>query len=503
MKLTSLLLLLLVQLTPVLLFAQGNTNTKYYSLSQPLNASDFVLSQSDEVFAIGGSHWVNNAWFTHIDSAGSIVSSKLYGTGSLKKLLRLTDSTLVAVGDYYAGSTSVGNHAIVMGLSASGDTLWTRELYCSPAVSSAAWDAQLTSDSNIIVAGECNNGLNAFVAKLDAFGNIIWSRVFASQEPQTSSFKFFAVQADSAGNIVLAGQRVTDIQVCGVLMKMQEDGTVLWSKSGGVGTSFQALLTMDSEYYVVNAYASTLFKTDGLGSVQWSELTLPAYNEYSGIEFSLVRESDSTLLFTGHDMWSGGAVRINVLGDILEYGNLFGKAFKTRKRSDGKFTMMLNGPVYGIKSSLVLAPHFGVSVMDSLSQQQFCSQPQNINATNLPMTLINSNVVQTGQMTVSNTGLQVLVLDLLSEDGCIDFLGSVVEIGEMNVQLFPNPAASTIGVHVDGVSPVVYQVFNALGLEVLSGRALSTEFELDVDALSNGTYFFRTANTTRMFNVFR
>jgi hypothetical protein len=503
MKWIPLLLLFAAFTSASLLFAQGNNNTKYYSPSQPVNASDFVLNQADEVIAIGGSPWDNNAWFLHLDSAGSIVSSRYYGTGSLKKLLRATDTSFVAVGYSYAGPATLGNHAIVVGLDASGDTLWTRELYSSSANSSMAWDVQLTIDSNILVAGECNNGLNAFVVKLNPSGNVIWSRVFASQEPLTTSFKFFALQVDSAGSIALAGQRVSDIQVYGVLMKLLDDGTVVWSKSGGVGTSFQALLTMDSEHYVVNAYSSTLFKTDSLGTVQWAELTVPAYNEFEGVEFSLVKETDTSLLFTGHNMWSGGVVRVNPAGEIMESGNQFGKAFKTRKRADGKYSMMLNGPIYGIKSALVLTPHTGICVMDSLSQSLFCSENQAITPMNMPMNLINSNVLQTGQMTVSHPNIQVTVFDMLSEDGCIDFLAAVDELGQNIVQLFPNPSVSTMHVSIKGDGPVVYHVFNSLGKTMCSGSSVAREFDLDVQSFDGGTYFFQTGNTIRMFTVVR
>jgi hypothetical protein len=388
-----------------------------------------------------------------------------------------------------------------MGLSASGDTIWTRELYSSSANSSFAWDVQLTIDSNILVAGECNNGLNAFVAKLDIAGNVLWSRVFASQEPLTSSFKFFAVQTDSTGAVALAGQRVTDLQVYGVLMKMQEDGTVLWSKSGGVGSSFQALLALGTEYYGVNAYASTLFKTDSMGTVQWSEYVIPTLNMFNGIEFSLVKETDSTLLLTGHDMWSGSTARVNTAGDMMEYGSLIGRAFKTRKRSDGTFMMMLNGPIYGIKSAIVLTPHLGISVLDSLSQALLCSVLQTTTPANVPMSMANSTVLQTGQLTVSYPGIQVSALDLLTEDGCIDVLGGINEQSLLSIDLFPNPVSDVLHVKWKVEGPSEYRVFNSFGVEVVSGNSLYQEVDIDISHLASGIYFFRTGASICKFYV--
>lgn len=74
-------------------------------------------------------------------------------------------------------------HALVWRFDANGDSLWSRQLFNDSAYSSLGWMAKGLEDGSLVAVGTVaplgQNG-NVFLVKLDANGNIDWTRTYGS-----------------------------------------------------------------------------------------------------------------------------------------------------------------------------------------------------------------------------------------------------------------------------------------------------------------------------------
>ena len=158
-----------------------------------------------------------------LDAAGNHLWSKRFGDLEYQVATALAvdaDSNIIMAGIFYGsidfgGSPLVnigtGYTAFIVKLDAAGDHLWSK--HCD---SAAMWPPSLAVDGtgNIVMIGEfagsmdCGGGAltsaggaDLFVAKLDAAGDHIWSRRFGDAAQQDG----IQGAVDSAGNILLGG----------------------------------------------------------------------------------------------------------------------------------------------------------------------------------------------------------------------------------------------------------------------------------------------------------
>jgi hypothetical protein len=68
--------------------------------------------------------------------------------------------------------------------------------------------------------------------------------------------------------------------------------------------------------------------------------------------------------------------------------------------------------------------------------------------------------------------------------------------GVSGAQVYPNPAASVVTVHLADVSKIgsLLEVYNQMGQRVMGTRVTSQDFNLDVSGLAGGVYFIRLSN---------
>jgi hypothetical protein len=164
-----------------------------------------------------------DVWVAKLDASGNHVWSKRFGdtnTQFLRGVARDAANGVLLVGQY-AGSLSFGGptltaaglfDAFVAKLDASGNHAWSKSY--GDSADQSGWSVTADASSNVIAvgtfAGTVNlgggpltslGGNDAWMVKLDASGNHLWSKALGGAGTQTA----YAVAVDGAGYVVATG----------------------------------------------------------------------------------------------------------------------------------------------------------------------------------------------------------------------------------------------------------------------------------------------------------
>ena len=171
---------------------------------------------------------------------------------------------------HYYGSFDV----FVRTYDAAGTEVWTRQFGTENA--DFAYAVAFDQTGNVVVAGSTAGslasvnagGLDAFVAKFDAEGTLLWRQQFGTPEDDVAN----AMIVDRAGNVVVAGftagaltgSNLGDRDV--FVRKFDADGRVLWTRQFGTGqadTAYGVAVDGGDNVVVVGATAGALVGEHG------------------------------------------------------------------------------------------------------------------------------------------------------------------------------------------------------------------------------------------------
>jgi hypothetical protein len=253
-----------------------------------------IVASADGGFVIAGSTRSNDgdvsgnhsssidAWVLKLDANGNKKWSKLFGGTSddyASSIVATSDGAFVIAGETMSFDGDIsgyhsGNDAWVLKLDANGNKLWSKAFGGSNV--DIAHSITATADGGLVMAGETwsNDGDlssihgsgDSWILKLDVNGNKVWSRVFGgSAEDHTNSiitttdggFMTVGITYSNDGD-VSSNQGNQDAW----LLKLDANGNKLWSKafggtSGDYGNSIIA--TRDGGFVM----AGTLWSTYG------------------------------------------------------------------------------------------------------------------------------------------------------------------------------------------------------------------------------------------------
>jgi hypothetical protein len=202
--------------------------------SEPTLTRTVTVAFEDGIPAGGDERWVRQigssaqdvAWSVAADGAGHLLVAG-YTFGSL------------------AGPNAGDRDVFVMKLAPTGSTVWARQL--GSAGDDFSRDVAVDGAGNVVVTGYTSGSLfdtisgsrDAFVAKFDAAGDLLWGRQMSSGGVDSG----WGVAVDGAGNIVVAGSTeglLGDVHHGGVdafVTKFDPSGTPLWTRQFGTGAS--------------------------------------------------------------------------------------------------------------------------------------------------------------------------------------------------------------------------------------------------------------------------
>lgn len=274
---------------PLLGLAQGSFQEQYDwdNGGFPQGGVLHSVQKTSDGFLLGGAAQGSGYGVSlmHTDEAGVPTWNKNYdingdgfGTGAITTTLPLPDGGFIVAGDapqlFYAR------------VDADGTMIWAKRI---DGTFNFATDLLLTSDGNILFTGKRQgNAYDAFVIKADLDGTVIWSN-FYSTATENSEFFTSVVETPDNGFLCLGYRNYNTTYMDLLLVKLDADGAVQWSKLLGssavftwlysddiratadgnfvlTGTSFVALSALNPN----NTFDPLMVKVNAEGSVLWS-----------------------------------------------------------------------------------------------------------------------------------------------------------------------------------------------------------------------------------------
>lgn len=282
----------------------------YASIQQTTDGGYIVASWTESNDGdVSGNHGGVDVWIVKLNSAGNKVWQRCLGgsgTDWVYSIQQTTDGGYIAAGYTFSNDGDVsGNHGAtdvwVVKLDGSGNKVWQRCLGGS--AFDRAYSIQQTVDGGYIVAG-CTNSNDgdvsgtigsgdAWIVKLDGFGNKVWQRCLGgsafdiaySIQQTTDGGYIFAGGTNSNNGDVSGNHGEGDIWV----VKLDSAGNKLWQRClGGSDTELwvsSVEQTIDGGYVVIGTTGSNdgnvsgnkgfcdvwVVKLDSAGSLVWQK----------------------------------------------------------------------------------------------------------------------------------------------------------------------------------------------------------------------------------------
>jgi hypothetical protein len=260
-----------------------------------------ATTQSDDA-DVPENHGQTDGWIIKLDSAGQLIWSKVYGGSAkddLRSVVQTHDGGYIAAGSSASSDFDIhGNHggvdAWVIRLDASGDTIWSRLFGGTDG--DYAFRIRPAGDGGYLVAGSSNsvdhdvpgnNGMeDAWVFKIDDSGNLLWSYNYGGSE--NDAVWDFRPTCDG-------GYAITAVS-------SSHDGDVPEDGGGGL---------------VPDCW---VFKLDSLGMIEWST----AYGDWTVWEepYAIQQTMDKGYIVTGWTETGGTSwtdalvIKLDSLGNV-------------------------------------------------------------------------------------------------------------------------------------------------------------------------------------------
>lgn len=112
----------------------------------------------------------------------------------------------------------------------------------------------VTKDNGFIIAGRTKKNIDILALRIDADGNEIWTKSFGGNFEDEA----YSVVANQDGSFTLAGNQATNaVNIDGYLIKIDKDGTKIWSQNIGQSTRYEAfnniIATSDGGYFMTGS----------------------------------------------------------------------------------------------------------------------------------------------------------------------------------------------------------------------------------------------------------
>jgi hypothetical protein len=248
----------------------NNSLSNAASTAIELNNGDYFVSGVKFLPSFGALH------FIRININGDTVLEKRfpktncsYSTGIGNSLIRCFDGNFVQAGTYI-DSSSIYWDALLVKLTANGDTLWTKT-YGGPNYDLANIVCQ-TPDSGFVLMGSTESFSNGpaadfYLIKTDKNGNFQWQHTYGT----TIDENCVSGQLTLDGGFIMSGYRPTLLYI----VKTDSNGNFQWDMQfpGTAGTGFIKQL-IDSTYILVGAkavsglgYEAYMAKLSSTGSI--------------------------------------------------------------------------------------------------------------------------------------------------------------------------------------------------------------------------------------------
>lgn len=253
--------------------------------------------------ADGGYAGVGGNYLMQTDAVGNLVWA-VQNAAELMCIKKVSGGGFIVSG-------YLGNNAYLAKYDDAGTLLWEQQF----AQARRASTVQPTKDGGYIVSGYVNNGSatgeDMWLLKVDATGNFQWEKTFGGAKADLPGEFDNALQQTSDGGYILAGTSwsyatqpyTSDVYV----VKTDAYGNLKWQKTyGGTQTDMGNAVqqTTDGGYIIAGRYQTStsndayLIKTDTFGNSQWQKIY--GGSSYTDAAHTVFQTSDGGYLLGGY-----------------------------------------------------------------------------------------------------------------------------------------------------------------------------------------------------------
>jgi gliding motility-associated-like protein len=283
-----------------------------------------------------------------------------------------------------------------------GDVLWSKQVIV-PNTNIGLGDFISTSNGNFLLLTRYNNGNEycSLVTKIDASGNIIWSRSY--EQPQFNQFPYTLSENNQGNFLVFANiQHNTTNQVFNMLIKFDSNGNQIATNfydHGGIWGS--TIATSDGGALLRTG--SLFVKVNTTGAVQWTSIVSSStYNYFSPVEVN------DGYIFTGYN--TGGNkicfMKIDKLGNEVWGGKI---------ETDFSGSPPFLKPLPNGNFACVMRKNNYVSVFEFDK---------------------NLDVIRTGSVSLATSGMSIFNTDICFTSSGVPVLGGIATGGNLCIAKF-------------------------------------------------------------------
>ena len=277
-------------------YTYGGSNGDFVTSMQQTADEGYIVAGYTESFGAGD----HDAWVIKLDANGNVTWQKTYGGNEFDYAMSVQQT---ADGDYIvAGGTAsygAGSYDVwITKLDTSGAIVWQKTYGGSG--SDNPYAIIQTSDNGFVVACESDSfsigNWEAWIIKLDSNGNIMWNKTYGG----TGDDVFNSIQQTEGGGYIAAGRTksfgASDYDVW--VLKLDENGSITWQKryggTGGEG-AYSVQQTSEDGYIIAGNTKSFgdgtqdgwVIKLDQNGTVLWEK----AYGGSISDGFSFIQKT--------------------------------------------------------------------------------------------------------------------------------------------------------------------------------------------------------------------
>jgi hypothetical protein len=281
------------------------------------NDGGYILAGETE---IEGS---KEAWLVKTDSDGNVLWELTYGTTNGRDALwpvKTTSDGGYICGGWFYNITQETWDGLLIKVDENGNILWVNTYGGD---GNDQFYALLEVDDGYFAVGRSSSYTpgknNGFIMKTDFYGNMIWVKAL-EKEGYSGEVDGITVANEGDGYIISGGHYSETEPTQGRLLKIDEEGNILWDKSYGSDSRFDWCIsvtkTSDENYIVAGGtnggpYGQGkwgpdiwILKLDNEGNIIWDiQYGIPIFKDYS---LCVEPTSDGGFIFTGHTFGIGG-----------------------------------------------------------------------------------------------------------------------------------------------------------------------------------------------------
>ena len=451
-------------------------------------------------YLVAGTQAFANGFLTVHTPQGQAFQATFLSQGALSsfsefnQITKIND-TLAVIGGKI--SLAVGASEIWQGISMAvnqqGQALWTLTHSISdPGMDATVRDIERINDTSFFVLTSGISGVSNSLSKITASGNVLWT---TSYDSNLNGFQLNDIcLADSS--LFVCGSIFNLGNFSGILMKIDTVGNLIEGSKYDhtVQPDFIQVIPQNGGLILANrghAMESVdVMKMDFNGNVVGQKTFQGGLSMPEDLATKPLSVIDSATCWywrgSGFGSYAHRIESMNLLPTqtLMHYGNI-----QTLMEGDTSITILSAGPLYGIKSQIILQKHYAISEVDSIEAlYAYCTYPQN----ELPLNEI-APIKTTFTPTVTNgPSPSPLFYPLnsnepwVNEPFCVEMLG---EVTESELRFGPNPCSETIT--LEGTQLTYYSIIDAMGKEIQSGYT-DSEGRIKTNEIKNGLYLIKT-----------